>query len=145
MTNLFTAGYQGETVRSFISKLTEGKIKVLIDIRENPFSRKPGFSKSKLSQSLVRAGIDYYHFQELGAPRPLRDYLIHEGKYDIFFDKYRNYLGDFRDAIDDLIDIGEKRNICLMCFEKDPHYCHRKVVAELIEHSIGKQINVVHL
>lgn len=142
---LFTIGYQGQNIYNFINSLTSKDIGVIVDIRENPFSRKPGFSKTALSKKLHNAGLEYYHFQELGTPRPLRNLLAEKGNYEIFFQNYRNYLREFRDSLDDLIDIGSKKKICLMCFEKDPHTCHRKVVAELIQEYAGKKVDVIHL
>jgi len=142
---VYTTGYQGENVHNFIHKIIEENIGAIIDIRENPFSRKPGFSKTPLSKKLHNAGVDYYHFQELGTPKPLRNFLAEKGDYEVFFQNYRNYLREFRDSLDDLIDIGSKKRICLMCFEKDPHTCHRKIVAELIREYAGRQIDVIHL
>ena len=142
---LFTTGYQGQNVNNFIQNLTREHIGVIIDIRENPFSRKPGFSKDELSKKLSSAGLEYFHFQELGTPKPLRNLLAEKGNYEVFFQDYRNCLREFRDSLEDLIDIGSKKQICLMCFEKDPHTCHRKVVAELIKEYAGKQVDVIHL
>src|SRR3990167_108335 len=135
---LFTIGYQGQNVYNFIQNLNKEHIGAIIDIRENPFSRKPGFSKSILSKRLHDAGVEYYHFQELGTPKPLRTFLSEKGNYEVFFQNYRNYLREFRDSLEDLIDIGSRKRICLKCFEKDPHTCHRKVVAELIKEYAGK-------
>lgn len=142
---LFTTGYQGESVLNFIHKISDKDIGAIIDIRENPFSRKPGFSKAILASHLKHAGIEYYHFQELGTPKPLRNLLAEKGDYEVFFQNYKNYLQEFRDSLDDLIDIGSKKRICLMCFEKDPHLCHRKIVAELIDKYAGKHVTVVHI
>lgn len=142
---LFTSGYEGQTVNSFISRLTQKHIHALVDIRIKPFSRKPGFSKNMLSTLLKKAGIQYYHFQELGTPEPLREFLAQEGDYDSFFKQYKAFLPEFRDSLDDLVDIGKKKKVCIMCFEKDPHFCHRKVVAELINEYSGENIQIVHL
>lgn len=145
MTNLYTTGYEGENIYTFLQKMLRGNIDAIIDIRENPFSRKPGFSQKALVKELKSVGIGYYHYQELGTPKPLREFLTEEKDYDSFFDEYRMFLHEFRESLDDLIEIGSQKNICLMCFEKDPHLCHRKIVAELIEEYAGKKINVIHL
>lgn len=145
MTHLFTSGYEGETITAFISKLSKQQIDAIIDIRENPFSRKPGFSKDALQQQLRQAGIDYFHFQELGTPKPLRHFLADKQDYDAFFQQYKAFLPEFRDSVDDIIDMGSDKRICLLCFEKDPHYCHRKVVAEYIKEYAGKQVEVIHI
>ena len=74
MSNLFTVGYQGHNVSDLIGKLKQLKIKTVVDVRENPVSRKPGFNKLELNNELKKEGIHYLHYQELGTPRPLRDY-----------------------------------------------------------------------
>ncbi|OGG12810.1 hypothetical protein A3D77_07175 [Candidatus Gottesmanbacteria bacterium RIFCSPHIGHO2_02_FULL_39_11] len=145
MTQLFTTGYQGETIHEFIQKITTKNIEAIIDIRENPTSRKPGFSKNALQRRLDSVGIDYYHFQELGTPKPLRNLLAHSQNYNQFFEEYKQFLPEFQDALDDIIEIGSNKRICLLCFEKDPHYCHRKIVANLISFYTGRDISVVHI
>ncbi len=145
MTHLFTSGYEGETIKEFLNKLQAENIDTIVDIRENPYSRKPGFSQKALSNYLKQTGISYYHFQELGTPKPLRNYLAHYQDYRTFFDQYRSYLPEFKDSIDDIIDMGSDKKICLLCFEKDPHYCHRNVVADYIKDYAGKQVEVVHI
>lgn len=145
MTHLFTTGYQGETIKDFIHKLIEEKIEAVIDIRENPYSRKPEFSQKPLSNILHRSGIQYLHFQELGTPTPLRSFLAAKKDYNTFFEKYKSFVPEFRESLDDLVDIGTEKKICIMCFEKDPHFCHRKIVAELLKEFSGKNIQIVHL
>lgn len=145
MTHLFTTGYQGETIKQFINKLLEEKIEAVIDIREKPYSRKPGFSQKPLSSILNYSGIQYLHFQELGTPSPLRDFLATKKDYKTFFEKYKEFLPEFRESLDDIVDIGTNKKICIMCFEKDPHFCHRKIVAELLKEFSGKNIQIVHL
>ena len=142
---LFTSGYQGETVTSFIRKLMGEHIRAVIDIRQKPFSRKPGFSKNSLDGFLKESGIKYYHFQELGTPEPLRNFLAQGGSYNIFFRQYKSFLPEYRDSLDDIVDIGSQQKVCIMCFEKNPHSCHRKVVVELLKEYAGKDIEVVHL
>lgn len=146
MTRLFTTGYQGQSIKEFINKLLASKINAIVDIRENPVSRKPGFSKNKLQKTLDNAGIDYHHFQELGTPKPLRNFLTDSQNYDKFFEEYSQFLPEFQDALDDIVEIGSNnKRICLLCFEKDSLYCHRKIVAKVISLYTGKEIEVIHI
>lgn len=145
MTQLFTSGYEGETINGFIEKILNNGVETIIDIRENPFSRKPGFSKKIFQKVLTDRGIEYLHFKELGTPKPLRKFLADVGDYQTFFEEYKNFLMEFQDSIDDIVEIGSQKNICLLCFEKDPHYCHRKVIAELLKDYTGREITVIHI
>jgi len=55
--NLFTVGYEGLTLEAFIQRLQSSSIQTLVDVRELPLSRKRGFSKRALAESLASHGI----------------------------------------------------------------------------------------
>ncbi|MEX2317691.1 MAG: DUF488 domain-containing protein [Pirellulales bacterium] len=65
---LFTAGYAGHDLDSFLEKLRNNDIQTVVDIRQNPVSRKKGFSRSRLPEFLSDHGIEYVHVRELGVP-----------------------------------------------------------------------------
>ncbi len=71
---LFTMGYEGTTIDTFIGNLQAKRIDCVLDIRALPLSRKPGFSKKKLAERLCLVGIRYIHLAELGTPKNF--YLI---------------------------------------------------------------------
>jgi hypothetical protein len=48
---LFTIGYQGRTLEDSLNVLLTASVTLLCDVRRNPVSRKPGFSKGVLSAS----------------------------------------------------------------------------------------------
>ncbi|MEN6328638.1 MAG: DUF488 domain-containing protein, partial [Syntrophomonas sp.] len=58
---IYTIGYEGKTVDEFLRVLEKAKISIVIDVRENPNSRKKGFSKKILSETLNNNGIQYRH------------------------------------------------------------------------------------
>src|SRR3954464_8134088 len=70
---LFTAGYQGHNIEPFLDLLVSHGVEQLIDVRQLPFSRKPDFSKKRLTAHLAGVGIVYTHLAALGTPKPLRD------------------------------------------------------------------------
>src|SRR5690606_3603293 len=45
---LFTVGYEGLSIDEYLNKLIKHNVSVLIDVRNNPLSRKYGFSKTQL-------------------------------------------------------------------------------------------------
>ena len=47
---VFTIGYEGLDIGAFMSLLAEHGIETVVDIRELPLSRKPGFSKKALAR-----------------------------------------------------------------------------------------------
>ncbi|MBN2974377.1 DUF488 domain-containing protein [Roseomonas aeriglobus] len=56
---LATIGYERSTLPDFIATLRLAGTTVLVDIRDRAQSRRPGFSKTSLSEALSEAGILY--------------------------------------------------------------------------------------
>ena len=65
-TILFTIGYEGISLETYINKLIVADIKILCDVRKNAFSQKYGFSKSQLKTACEGVGIHYVHIPDLG-------------------------------------------------------------------------------
>lgn len=137
-----TIGYEGRNYEEFIELMRKEKISILIDIRENTNSRKKGFSKKALVESLRNEGIEYKHLAELGAPKHIRIAYKSSGNIEDLLNGYRNYLNDNPEYINNLLEeIGDK-DACLMCFERLPINCHRLVIAEYL---YQKGVEVKHL
>lgn len=142
---IYTSGYEGEKIDGFLHKLLQEGITVVVDVREHPFSRKPGFSKKALQEKLAQVGIQYKHYKELGTPKPLRNFLKEQGDYQTFFAEYSSYLEEYRESILDIAELAVKEKACILCFEKDAHLCHRMVVSKMVEHYSNQQLQVEHL
>lgn len=141
---LSTIGYEGADLSDFIRTLTISKVQILIDVRERAQSRRKGFSKSALADALADAGIDYLHLRELGDPKEGRD-AARSGNFKKFRRIYSSVLKgrDAKLAISKIIEIVDQQNACLLCYERDPKTCHRKMITDKIE-SIEK-IKAKHL
>ncbi len=83
MKRLYTAGYEGRKPADLFASLRGAGVELLIDVRDVPISRKPGFSKTALSQGLAVAGIGYLHLKGLGDPKPGR-IAAREGRFSDF-------------------------------------------------------------
>lgn len=131
---LMSIGYEGFTLEKYLRQLICNDIRLLIDVRKNAFSMKYGFSKSTLSKACSGVGIEYIHIPQLGIESSLRQSLITQSDYDILFDSYeRTTLRDNWEYILQVRSlIKSKRRVCLTCFEKDPHQCHRTRVAKAL-------------
>jgi uncharacterized protein (DUF488 family) len=143
---LFTIGYEKLDQRQFMAHLSYHGVDVVADIRKLPVSRKKGFSKKVLGETLNHNGIDYLNYQALGAPKELRDELYKSGNYDRFFHKYENNISNKADHLADILSlINSGRKVALLCFERNPQICHRKVVAEKIKKLDGNGLRVEHI
>lgn len=135
-TTLFTIGYEGISLESYLNKLLLNDIKVLIDVRRNPLSMKYGFSKGQLTRYCENLGILYVHLPEVGIASDQRQELNTQGDYDRLFDKYKETLPSTKPTQDIIISLLHKHHrVALTCFEANICQCHRKHLAEaLIKH-----------
>jgi uncharacterized protein (DUF488 family) len=144
MKKLFTIGYEGINPDDLISSLRHSGVRLLIDIREVPISRKRGFSKSALASGLTNAGIDYLHFKGLGDPK-LGRVAARQGRYSefrsIFGAHMRTSVAQL--ALEDAILAASRTTACLLCFEHDHTNCHRSIVANSMVKR--NRFSVVHL
>jgi uncharacterized protein (DUF488 family) len=143
---IYTIGYEGRGIEEFIMLLHKFRIKVLIDIRENPGSRKKDFSKKHLREHLESAGIKYTHVRELGSPSELRNKVRADNDYDYFINEYKKHLDNNIDILKRLInETVSNETSCLMCMERLPTRCHRKIVAERIREINGNGLQIRHI
>jgi uncharacterized protein (DUF488 family) len=73
MQTIYTIGYEGASVQGLIGTLEHMGIQHVLDVRELPQSRRPGFSKKVLAEALAQAGIEYSHLRQLGDPKNGRE------------------------------------------------------------------------
>ena len=129
---VFTIGYEGLDPERLVSVLRAEGVAVLTDVRAVANSRKRGFSKGALGLTLQEAGLGYAHLRSLGTPKSGRQ-AARAGDAALM---RRIYCEDVLDtaggqaALDDLAAMAGSAPICLLCFERDPALCHRRVLAE---------------
>jgi len=131
---LFTIGYEGFSLESYLRRLMTNGVRVLVDVRKNAYSRKYGFSKGILQKGCEGMGIKYIHIPQLGIESSKRQTLETQHDYDVLFDEYErttlaqnwDYLLELKSIVD------ENVRVCLTCFEKDPRQCHRTHIAHAL-------------
>jgi uncharacterized protein (DUF488 family) len=138
--NVFTAGYEGRSLESFLTDLRAHGVRLLADVREAPISRKPGFSKSALAQALQHAGIDYRHIRALGCPKPIRDAYKEDGDWARYTRAFMKHLDAQHAAVDELTQICAGQSTALLCYEADFNRCHRTYVARAVAERSGAHI-----
>ena len=142
---LFTIGYEGYDIDSFIAYLKSFGIECLLDVREIPLSRKKGFSKSALAARLNLDNIEYLHFKELGSPKAIRKKLKQDDDYPSFFETMKKHLAMNKEAVGRAYGYVSRRMCCLMCFEQLAEKCHRRVVADEVKNWNGNGLKIVNL
>ena len=128
---LHTIGYQDATQAQVIAQLAEAGIAVLVDVRAVASSRRAGFSKTVLRESLAEAGIGYRHLRALGTPKAGRD-AARAGRTDEMRSIYARQLAT-PEAVDELAALealARERPVAILCFCAGAPGCHRRVIAE---------------
>lgn len=138
---LFTIGYEKTGQGALIDCLRRAGVRLLIDVRELPLSRRAGFSKTPLSAACHEAGIDYLHLRALGTPKDGRQ-ANRNHDWPAFWSITETALAR-PEAQYELGVAGAQAQVrpaCLICFEHDPAVCHRQRVAERLAQGWGLQV-----
>lgn len=130
---LFTIGYQNARLPDVLAILQGAGVARLIDVRDRPISRRPGFSKRQLAAGLEEAGIAYVGLTALGTPPEGRE-ANRRRDWDRFWQIVDERLatGEAQLALEQAADLAQDAPACLLCYEADWHICHRRRVAELL-------------
>ncbi len=128
---IVSAGYEGRTIEEFLSALQRQGVQIVVDVRLNAISRKPGFSKTRLREALARVGIDYVHLRALGNPKENRQ-PFHTGRIGEGRRAFREVLRTpaAEAALRDLAQLASEHTVAVLCFEHDPETCHRQVLID---------------
>jgi uncharacterized protein (DUF488 family) len=144
VSDLLTIGYEGAALPDVLAALGRARVDLLIDVRAVPRSRKPGFSAKLLAGSAEAAGIGYRHLQRLGTPKPGRAAARAGNAAGMAAIFNAHMTGDEpQAALAEAVGLVQERRCCLLCFERDPHFCHRTIVAEMVASRTGQ--GIVHL
>jgi uncharacterized protein (DUF488 family) len=133
MIELMTIGYEGLSPQEFFAILSRCNVETLIDVRELPLSRKKGFSKNALSQEAAQRGVGYKHVAALGCPKPIRHDYRENGDWEKYTDRFLKYLATQEPVLSEVAETIQRSRCCLLCFEEDYNFCHRKYVAEAMD------------
>ena len=130
MRRLSTIGYEGKTLDEFIGELRDSGVEIVLDVRAVAASRRPGFSKTALSNALREQGIDYLHLRPLGTPAAGRE-AARAGR---IAEMNLIYAGQLETpeaglAMEQALAAAGERHAALLCYEKEASDCHRSMLA----------------
>lgn len=138
---LATIGYEGASAEDFLATLRQAGVVTLVDVRQVPTSRRAGYSKTRLREALEAEGIRYVHLVGLGDPKEGRD-AARQGRFAEFRRIFTRHLKTDKAQADLEIAAGlaESDGACLLCYERQPEFCHRSMVADALAHRIGVEV-----
>ena len=143
---IFTLGYQGLNLETYVATLVAANVGCVLDVREKPWSQRPDFIKSNLRFALEAAGVGYVHVQSAGNPSAIRKAAT---SVEACLRDYRKHLRANCDGVEELYSfsrLGSERGrpVCLTCYERDPAQCHRSVLLDFLR-ELEPALVVTHL
>lgn len=143
----FTIGYEGQSFENYLNRLMRNNVRLLCDVRKNPLSRKYGFSKKTLSETLAKLGIEYIHLPDLGIVADKRKELKTPNDYRLLFNEYEaTTLHENKAALNQLAALTEKYiRIAITCFEAQHCMCHRSRVADNLAKRSDWHLPITHI
>jgi uncharacterized protein (DUF488 family) len=142
---IWTVGHSTRPIEELIEALRSFEIKVLIDVRSFPGSRRcPQFNREQLNASLADAGINYQHFPELGGRRRGRPDSLNVAWRNESFRGYADYMDTeaFPRGITRLLHVARACRVAIMCAEAVWWRCHRSLISDYLK---AKGIEVNHI
>jgi Uncharacterized conserved protein len=136
-----TIGYEAASLGDVLSRLKGAGVEIVADVRAVAASRRAGFSKTTLRETLASAGLGYEHFRALGTPKPGRE-AARAGRVDEMRALYAEHLAtpEAETALARLAALCAERRVCLLCYEAEARGCHRRVLTERIAPMLGAEI-----
>lgn len=153
MMEIYTIGGYGHSETSFFEALRKNRIDLLIDIRQRRGMRGRTHSflnATKLQEKLGEIGVAYIFLKELAPTTEVRNVQRHADEVsrqskrgrlflsDAFISAYKSEVLD-RLNIDHVIDRASGfERVCFFCVESGHRACHRSIVSDWLETSLGK-------
>lgn len=143
----YSIGYQGLTLDQYLNELIRQDVRVLADVRNNPYSMKYGYTGAVFSDAVEKMGIRYISFKELGIESQNRQGLNSQTDYDRIFAEYEaTVLPRETAALERLYKLYEdEKRVAVTCFEKAPEQCHRTRILKKLAADHSELAGKIHL
>jgi uncharacterized protein (DUF488 family) len=138
-------GFTNKKAEEFFARLQKSGVKRVVDVRLNNVSQLAGFSKRDDLQYFLKAilGIEYVHLPILAPTQDiLDDYKKNKGDWTVYEKKFLHLIQERQ--IENKVSKEAVNESCLLCSEDEPHFCHRRLVAEYLRDKWG-DVKIEHL
>ena len=142
---LATIGFAGKPAQRFFALLRQSGARRVVDVRLNNRSQLAAFAKRDDLAWFLRelCGMGYVHLPALAPTAQLLDaYRRKRIDWRIYEDRFLALMRERR--IEEIVPRDALDQGCLLCSEDQPHFCHRRLVAEYLDGRWGG-IDVAHL
>lgn len=132
---VYTIGHSTRRFDEFLVILQRFRIEEIVDVRAIPRSHyNPQFGQDVLKTNLEDNGIDYTHLVGLGGLRSATGATTNAGWKNRSFRGYADHMqtAQFKNALEQLIDIAREQSTAVMCAETLPWRCHRSLIGDAL-------------
>lgn len=132
----FTIGHSNRSVDEFIDLLKEAEIDLVVDVRTVAGSRSnPQFNAEALRKELEENQIGYVHLPVLGGLRGKSRSVSPTTNAFWQNESFRNFADyattpQFREGLKELMNLGKRHRVAIMCAEAVWWRCHRSMIAD---------------
>lgn len=146
MIKISTIGFTQTSAEHFFSSLKSANVRRLIDVRLNNISQLAGFAKRDDLKYFLKmiCNTEYIHLPDLAPTKEILDpYKKGNGSWAVYEEKFLNLME--KRLIEKQFNPQYFDCACLLCSEKTPHHCHRRLVVEYLNSKWGGKLEVMHL
>lgn len=143
---LYTIGFAGHSAREFFGLLRDEGIERVVDIRLRNTNQIAGFSKKGDLEFFLKEllNCEYVHLPLLAPTDQILDDHRKGGPWSEYVQRFAPLMRQ-RKILDKLdIDSFREKSSCLLCSERTPDECHRRLIAEMMQQK-WPMIEIVHL
>ena len=158
MLRMVTIGVYGFDGESFLERLRQADVRLLLDVRQRRGVRGPEYAWAnslRLQSALAQARIAYEHHPELAPTTELRQLQYAEddrqgvGKRSRrqlaaeYTRRYTTEILDHADLAQIVSVLPSSGTTALLCVERDPEACHRSLIAQRLTEQ--HRVTIEHL
>lgn len=143
-----TIGHSTHSFDEFVAMLKYYEIKMLVDIRRFPGSRRyPHFNSAVLEASLAEQNLEYLHLENLGGRRKANLDSKNTAWRHPSFRGYADFMETetFKEEINKLETIASEHHTSIMCSEAVWWSCHRSMVSDYLKAKGWKVMHIMGL
>lgn len=146
MPTLYTIGYKGKPLQTFIGHLQDAGVDAVIDIRLRNTSHLLGYTKRDDLAFLLQAGfgIAYEHCPELAPSEEILLAYRQDKDWAAYTRQFAPLMTERRAEEHGRRILAHYTAPCLLCAETTADQCHRRLVAEYWVKHIP-ELQIVHL
>ena len=143
---IYTIGFTGKTAREFFDLLNSTDAKHLADTRLNNNSQLAGFTKKGNIEFFTEklTGMTYLELPLLAPEKDMFAEYRKEGDWELYESLYIQLL-ERRSAAESIDRCLLEEGVVLLCSERTPEMCHRRLASEYLKSNGFPQVEIFHL